>query len=724
MNDFYFSLVQGAPLSRPFTHTVGEPAAVYNSSFKYLPSESNKQYCQSTVGKISAEIYEPCTLEIESYISTVVTENSICVTISQIPPSVFPNYFTPAGYRIYHNFGEQKTIAFDSYSSTNDDLVFPYTFCLSKCDMLYLLGIGRKNINIAIDFYDTEGRILNNPGCDTLNFSINIPFQFCDLFEFKTERTAINGECCIYNVTLKVIGCQGTENIRFIDFLAGLKFSNFKKNSPLTLVGNIPGVNFDFINGIITFPYSACKDDIAKNNNFFEFYFDDNFNPICSHEPVNFEPCSCNCPAPPEDINTWLKIEPELGTVGSDCDENHCKIKAVLNIPAYYNCFKFFSIDAETGYSPVPEDGNLFTGGHSSYSCINKGDYVNYTVKLYRFAGDPNPCIIESHAFCPLETIYKGCDPTPQCDNEWIEDYITRDVPGCPDCKYSVNYRYRENSCANNIQEIQMLMLKTIGTGCSVCNLNIQDIHNEALKRVISENQMGFQPLTGEENGNCYTIWRVILTSCWTEYELPIEVAFSYDGGPAVVFSPCEGTECCMLGLKVCRFTDYMTFETFDEISGSDICSTLTKTVVDPVGFGTGYYDPTIGDYRFYKTMEVPCFNRCIDFFSLDDDNYVRKESIFDTGNKYRQEDKDIKIYSIQKNEILNTVVFCNTDCSQLNMKIYSTEGRLLSTNEFSIKHGINEFQITLNNLTSGVYLIHYSVDGIYKFSKKLIIIK
>jgi hypothetical protein len=103
--------------------------------------------------------------------------------------------------------------------------------------------------------------------------------------------------------------------------------------------------------------------------------------------------------------------------------------------------------------------------------------------------------------------------------------------------------------------------------------------------------------------------------------------------------------------------------------------------------------------------------------------NVKEKALIEKKGDKYIITD-DIEISNIFNDDKLHTSVICNSECSELNIGIFSIHGELLISKDFRIKKGVNEFMMDLNKLNTGMYLIRYSPDGVYKNVEKLIIVK
>jgi hypothetical protein len=717
----------------PHSYQYMDDGVQQSASCKYMPSSSNKQYCPSTQGyNPSTQIYEPCNINLTEFLESTYNESTkqLCVSISQLPAFVFPNSTMPVGYRIYHNFGDQKTIEFDSYIDNTP--IGPMYFCIDKCDMLNLLSLGKNKIHIGIDFYDSEGRILNNPGCDDLEFDLNIPVEFCDLLDVNVVKTNTTPTCCDYLVTLKFNGCE--DNPDLMNIFSSMMFKSFKETSAinLTLMSNY---NANMETGTASFTYQVCNADVSDNSSF-EFYYFVNGNILkCTTGKLDFSSCNCNCPSS-SILQSWLSVIPTPTPVGSECGENKCSVEAKLNIPGFYNCYNFYKVKKENEdpankpIAGIPEDGNIFTGSYANLKCINKGEYVNYTIYLYKTLMDPNPCIITNSAFCPLEAEYEECDPSPCTNNDakWSKPPLTKEytLPSCPACKYEVTFRHRKNTCLNK-QDIQILELRAKTDACTTsCGITADILQKEAMKKIIFENPMEFNPITGNELGDCNTTWRAILASCWAEYYLPLQLAQTAEGGYVKIFRPCVGAGCCTVEITVCRFAGpppYISLSTQNNQPVENICSTLTKTVVDAASFGMNHYLPD-GSVSYYHTIEVPCLNRCSVLFDLNVPKYYGKVSIHETDNNNYRITDDIEISNIFKDDILHSSVICNSECSELNLSIFSLQGELLMSNDFSIKKGVNEFILNLSRLSTGMYLIRYSPDGVYRNTEKLIIVK
>lgn len=450
----------------------------------------------------------------------------------------------------------------------------------------------------------------------------------------------------------------------------------------------------------------------------------------------NYE-CPCPCPFDEAEVQSWFEVTVTPGTPLSECDENHCQVNAILNIPGIINCYNYYKI-GETGTLfeipsnslPLPQR-NLLQGAYSSLSCIEKGTFTPIVISLYKNLGDTDPCILNNFAYCPNDTVLVPCTPSP-CqvpETPWKPDETKQfPYPGCPNCIYEVTYRYRTNICLNNsTQDLQILSLKLIGDDCRFCSISIQALQEEAIKKLIFVNSMQFDPKTGSSTGICNDTWRVIMASCWAEYSLPYIIAQKSNGGNVVVFSPCNGSECCMVGMRVCKYTDpdRITIMPLSPIGNNSICSTLTKTVINPASFGIPHYDATTGMITNYTTMTINCDDRCNDLFSIEDNDYRGKISLNDfeiSSNNYKSD--DLEISSNYYDDILHTQVKCNTNCSDLIIRIFSLQGHILFEQNFSISKGINLINSDLNKFKTGLYFIRYSSGNSFHSADKIIIVK
>jgi hypothetical protein len=160
---------------------------------KWYPSVNNKQKCPS-----QNYIADTCKFNINNYITWNDTTN--CITIGSIPANLFPGGVLPKGYRIYYNYGDQKTLSFDSYAD-NQPINLNYSHCFSSCELFELYMQGIDSLIIAIDFYDSEGRIMNNIGCEDIEFKAALSFDLCSMFEITAEKTQSDAGCCIYTYT-------------------------------------------------------------------------------------------------------------------------------------------------------------------------------------------------------------------------------------------------------------------------------------------------------------------------------------------------------------------------------------------------------------------------------------------------------------------------------------------------------------------------------------------
>lgn len=718
-------------------------------SYKWMSSAENKTKCPSTQGiNTSTNL---CDFDINNYLSYIydLENNCLQVNINPISNEKFPGEILPKGYRVYHKFGDQKTILFDSFNDNTDDISFPIDFCLTKCEILYLMTIGRTNINLAIDFYDSEGRILNNPGCENVEINLDFPFQLCDLFDISNvsverveyaEGPTPYKPCCKYKITFDLFGCD-EYNPAFRTILNGLTYEYEGKS---TKIKDISNVEIDYLNGTISFEQIYCK----STKRGFKFVFNSNYNVCISSAIIDFPHCACFCEM------EKLELTLTSGGQGTGCDEDNCVISGHLNISDFNNCsenpYTHYSIEPNSLKFPIPENGDITNHLLNLFGCLEKGDFKEITIKIYKGSGDINPCIETKSVFCPLADIIPPCNP--DCaEVEWEAEPFSSQfsLPGCPDCVVSAKVVFRRNTCNEEpTQEIQVLSFSTHVlnknlTACSNCNYTPEEIYKIIIKRAIFQNKIGFQPiLVNEETQKCYNTWRVVNYSCWAEYDLPQHIAFSPDGDvtPIKEFSPCEGSECCTIGLEVCRFRipidennpdlgyiEKISVETIGYGTGGETCTGFTKEVINPIGFGV----PRLGDQgqiSYYEMMDVPCADKCTwlnindEEFNLGDD--FGKISLPEKQNELWNDKRDFTIRTSINDDLLNLHISSKIKSNQCSVTIYNIYGQEVLEQKFDISIGSSYQSFNISYLNSGLYIYRLTINGSIQYSNKFIIVK
>jgi hypothetical protein len=368
---------------------------------------------------------------------------------------------------------------------------------------------------------------------------------------------------------------------------------------------------------------------------------------------------------------------------------------------------------------------------------LNKGESRFDTLKLYKDYNDTVPCVIIKHIYCELEDTVKSC--TPDCDSvKWkTKTLASMPLPNCPDCWLSAVYSYRKNTCTDK-QEIQVLSFTTQSavtnhTACSLCNMSADVIYKLALKRAIFGNGTGFDPKPSDPlpfPGNCYNTWRVIQASCWIDY---IDY-FWHPDSSVVIYKPCDSTECCSIGLTVCRISadppahDYISITPNGTPSGGDSCLSHTRKVYDPAGLGFPHVNPDGSVSYGIKFTLLPCQDRC-EWLNISDSEfnnyeYYGKVSFNDLDFQTINPGDELKLNIIVKKDFLDCYILSNIKTENCNIAIYNILGQPLINSIYNLKKGINDFSLNIDNLNSGMYIIQVNVDGIIQKTEKFIIVK
>ncbi len=700
--------------------------------FKWMPSKENKEKCQSKLGKRqNKEGYYPCSPRIYDYIPN---SDSLCIKIDSIPDNIFPDKLRPAGYRIYHNYGIQSTILFKSFNDDQDS-IYPIIACIDTCDLLYLISLGRDSVDLALEFYDSTGRVINNPNCDSLFIKYKIPISICDIINkdnIVVEKVStfikpvpLNPlECCKYRISINLTTCDNEQVMMLI--IDSLKFNNIS-------ITELPNVEIDYNSKLITFYQDICPDNNVKpilkySNKLIE----------CLIELDEYPFCSCDCSPKKSYKANWFELTLTPGGDGTNCNEDQCAVSGTIDIPEFYNCpdnpFTHYSISPYHFLKHIIPEDNIISGYQtSSIGCLNKGEARYDTIKLYRGIGDNNPCEISKLIYCPLEDNTNPC--TPDCDTAKWEAYRFDNwlpLPGCPDCKVIASYVARKNPCTG-MQEIQIIKFETYSSdpqksACASCNISIDDIYKIVLKKAIYDNEMAFEPILDKENledSLCNDTWRVVQGACWVTY---IDYLFQPEGGVRV-YKPCDSVECCSVGLRVCRYymgddnPQKVTIETLDGTNPND-CIGFTQAVFDPNGFQNPIYHPD-GSISYNTTTTLPCQSRCNWLYGLADTAIYAKQSFnYDNVTNYSNDDNEIGLKVNINEDYLDLSITSGIPNRDLIISIYSLQGQKLLTQGYKVRKGLNHVKIYTQDFISGVYFIILQADGLIFKAEKLIIIK
>ena len=163
----------------------------------WMPSMENRDKCPSEM----YDAQDTCSFDISELIDIDTTGDNICFdipSIPSIPSTYFPDSEIPAGIRIYQNSGDQKTFYYHDFNSSTN--LFPINGCIDACDIFYYSSLGLDSLELAFDFYDEYGKVINNDGCRA-TFKIDIPDfgSICDYIDISYERI---GTSCNYDISL------------------------------------------------------------------------------------------------------------------------------------------------------------------------------------------------------------------------------------------------------------------------------------------------------------------------------------------------------------------------------------------------------------------------------------------------------------------------------------------------------------------------------------------
>jgi hypothetical protein len=418
----------------------------------------------------------------------------------------------------------------------------------------------------------------------------------------------------------------------------------------------------------------------------------------------------CECPT---GIENWLTVTATKGV--APCSANECKISVNLTIPQEHrSCFPLFSAVSyemeQEGVSEFiqPVNGYPFS---SFDQCVISGTVYKIKVKLYRFAGDLNPCIITKDVVCPASEP-AGAPCTKDCfEDVWRnQEPITVNINcGGEPCKLFVKYVTRI-ACNQGYQDIQITSidkLNTSGTntnGCALCD--DADVFKAAFEEIVRKNAMGFDP---KDIGDpCSFTWRAVQATCWARWISVVQTAGPAGGAPIYRFitkyRPCN-SECCMRQFKVCRTANGVTIVETNVTNDQYECA---NAVTPP-------------NYDFYIGG---CVNMCNVMENID--GIIGNK----TSEEFNQEDYD----NLTKNEVILfthfndnnklTLNIENNKLENLEIKIYDLNGIFIKSKLFN-KSEINSYiNIDISELNSNMYLFEVLTNNNKIFDGKFLKIK
>jgi hypothetical protein len=717
-------------LTRNFLYTINDSA--FSKTHKWYPSAENEDKCSSLIGMSSP--FDSCRFNFMDYV-TITYGKDICIRIDDIPFYLFPYSVIPSGYRIYLNTADQKTLEFKTFTD-NIDVQFPIEFCIDQCDILYLMSKGIENLSVLVDFYDSWGKVFRQPNC---KLEIMLEPSLCDMLDVSITPAGEEDDCCKYDVTISVEKCPSRIpgwGDYFNDLVEKLSFQTFEDEYSVPLSSLEPGVNTsgDFVT--ISFSFTICS-DLPENEPLVIISYDNGLIK-CDIDSLTFDLCSiCDCPD--ESIMaSWVTVTTVVGE--APCGEDKCKVVAFIDIPDLYNdsCYTDYAFNNPNNINPykriIPPDGRLeFI--HLNKACLEKGEFRQDTLYLYKGRYDENPCTIITSAFCSVESFIEPCSP--DClEVEWNKDTLDFEVADCPGCRIYATYLWRHNTCEVPVlQELQVTSFATHGDtlACMNClGLTPDRINKLVVLQAIHENNMGFKPITADPSGDCDTTWRVLQASCWAKVYSNFFINPDWSRG--YIYIPCDDVECCSIGLRVCRFPDppdktYITTQTIGNVVGADSCEHHTQIVIDPYSpwvfvpddpsnpLGDGYLAPNYNTYQ--------CEDRCSALYSLDTNGFygafAKPIVHFDIENI---EFDGIQVTLNKTNDYIEFVIHALQENNNLKLSLYSLLGEELISERLKFPKGLYSFKFNTSNIHSGIYLISIESNGMHIQTDKYLKVK
>lgn len=513
-------------------------------------------------------------------------------------------------------------------------------------------------------------------------------------FQVKNVGSILNKDCIFgYKVTGESFqNGMSLGTVPYVEIETGQNPVNFSSLVGLTFVHNENVADFT----IVTFEFFGIYGEVKCLKQF-----------TLTCDTIIDEVDCCD----PEVNQSWVEYTTSSG--GGNCDEDECSVLAMLKLPPQVNCFTQYRVNSTPPYMNIPAGG--YGPLYLNLGCLDKGEFRQDTIYLF---GPADTCVIIKNVVCSVNEFPEPC--TPDCDTVAWDGPETVTVDLCDGCIAEGTFRHRKNTCTGT-QDIQIMSFYTRSsdpadtTACLSCPLTVDEIHAKVLLKAIHDNKMGFDPIQGDSI--CYSTWRVIQASCWASYETATIPLF---GGPVrivTVNTPCDSTECCSIGLEVCRHglppNESITVQTLTSNTPPDTCGFETVRVPS-----TNPGPP--------QTAEVACENKCNWLYGLVDSvGFYGKENIeydIETEEYIGSEEFSVKMKFGM--EYIDLLVETKTETSNLEVSIHALEGYNLISEHYNLKKGINFYQIITSKLITGMYVITLEVNGLQIKSEKFIIVR
>lgn len=178
------------------------------------------------------------------------------------------------------------------------------------------------------------------------------------------------------------------------------------------------------------------------------------------------------------------------------------------------------------------------------------------------------------------------------------------------------------------------------------------------------------------------------------------------------LWEPCDSVSCCTINLLVCRDVDgSVVVTTIGQDLQSDSCSNYSRFV----------------DNGQSSSYEVTCEGAC-DWLLNMNEQYFGKEIFINQESKEALEelDKDykLKLSLAYQDNVVKLLINSKVESDNLNVSIFTLEGKELKSLNAELKIGRNEFLLDYNEVSSGLYFISISLDGYLLKTEKIIKVK
>ncbi len=260
-----------------------------------------------------------------------------------------------------------------------------------------------------------------------------------------------------------------------------------------------------------------------------------------------------------------------------------------------------------------------------------------------------------------------------------------------------LNVWWTSRLACNNWWDFQIVMIETIGSDCWRW-LPLDKLFKTAYYNLIELNPMGFPPaypVPDPPGVACNPQWRISQATCWTHYE--IEVVGEYHS----VAVPCEGTDCCLQEMRICRYSDPPPNGTIQ---------------IDPLGDPWSYDDCS----EAILPPEAPPGSEC----ELVCNWYLYAEDYIEPNDKDLDNRKQIKESNLTITDNILPVSLNSKNNGEYVIRISDVYGKTYKEFNGRFQEGKTNLQLDLNELPRGNYVYSIVLNGTQVLSNKIILIK